>query len=381
MNMRPETRWLRSVSIAAIAAELERRQQAEAAAVAKMPTAEIAEKLRRRQRLDAARDGRADADLARRYLAGETLNHLAVAEGLQAGAVRRRLIAQLGAQRYRRQAILHEARARTQRRADYAPWTPADVEVLRRDYGRVPAPIIAAAMGRNVWQVRAAAKRYGLASTYAWFTKRREDIETCLRSRNAEGWPDAEVAQELGLDRHAVSGLRRRLGLPSQQYSERVRRKTAAAAAEQCRRMGVPNMGKLRVQVYRARARASGWPEDLRWRAVQILNALWDHGPMTRRQLAEAIGMPWKEGVHCNNLTGNGPGGTYTAELMRRGLVVCMGRIVPARSFRGHPTTVAVYSLPLTIQRAQPTLLCEAATQGAARAEQAPQQGTVSRSA
>lgn len=331
----PQTRWLRTVSLADIRAELRRRSQ-------------------RDRRLEAKRK-RHQVNMARRFTdGGATLDQIAGELGVPWNAVRKMLIAQLGAQRYRQHARLHEQRARTSGRPGYVPWTAGELELLRRDYGRVPGAAIAAALGRNVWQIRAAGIRYGLSRKYHWNARGPEEIEAALRARNAEGWADTEIARELGVDRHAVSGLRRRLGLPSRMYSERVRRAVAAGVARQCERLGIENMGKLRVKVHRDRARAAGWPEDLRWRAVQILNALWDHGPMTRRQLAEAIGMPWKEGVHEGNLTGNGRGGTYTAALMRRGLVVCLGRVARATSFLGHPSTVAVYSLPLTIQRAQP---------------------------
>lgn len=59
---------------------------------------------------------------------------------------------------------------------------------------------------------------------------------------------------------------------------------------------------------------------------MQILNALAAAGvPMTMLELAQAIGMRTDraDASHARVLlAGNGPGGTYTASLARRGLVV-----------------------------------------------------------
>lgn len=80
------------------------------------------------------------------------------------------------------------------------------------------------------------------------------------------------------------------------------------------------------------------------------VRTLWERGPMTRLELAEAIGMAWKGSR--KSLAGNGPGGSYLPTLMRRGLVVSLGRIVqtgPKGKRKGR--NVHLYSLPLTIQR------------------------------
>jgi len=67
---------------------------------------------------------------------------------------------------------------------------------------------------------------------------------------------------------------------------------------------------------------------------------------MTRRQLAAAIGMPWKGSR--KSLCGNGPGGSYLATLMRRGLVVVQKRAVKAS---GKGKSVDLYMIPLQVKR------------------------------
>ena len=116
---------------------------------------------------------------------------------------------------------------------------------------------------------------------------------------------------------------------------------------------GLPNLAALRAAVFRDRARASGWPEDLRPRAVQILNALWDRGPMTRTEIALAIGLRINYGGPHEIrkiLKSNDAEGSYLAHLLARGLLVDLGRVGTVVG-QGRGRSVHVYSLPLTIER------------------------------
>ena len=224
-------------------------------------------------------------------------------------------------------------------------WTPDEVEALRQLYRRVPAHEIAELLGRTKSQVQQAGSRYGFhKEACPW------DARTIARLRrlHARGWSDTEIAKAIGSERHVVGERRAKLGLPSVLWSGHQRRRVAAKTREQLRKAGVPTLGALRVKVYRDRARAAGWPEDLRPRAVQILSVLWERGPQTRRQLADAIGMPWKGARH--SLTSNDPEGSYLAHLARRGLVVRLGRHVK-RPGAGRGSSTNLYSLPLGIRR------------------------------
>lgn len=78
----------------------------------------------------------------------------------------------------------------------------------------------------------------------------------------------------------------------------------------------------MRAAAFRKYAADRGWPADLRPREVQILETLWHLGPQTLPELARRIGCrPNKRG---KLLHGNGPGGTYTATLLRRGLILAI---------------------------------------------------------
>lgn len=273
-------------------------------------------------------------------------------------------------------------------------WTEDELRVLRKGYGIRPLSEIAAELGRSPTSVRAAAKRFHIARSRripAWKTAfvrehyhkspcaviagcvrlstsklyqlaerlgishRRQGVDYAgaefqrtFSEKYAAGWSDAEIAAAVGGERHAVGEHRRRLGLPHNAYSEHRRERVRRKTQEQLEREGLSSLGELRVRVFRQRAKRAGWPEDLRPRAVQILNALWERGPMTRRELADAIGMPWRGSR--KSLVSNDPEGSYLAHLTARGLVVVLKRAKQVIG-RGSGRSQDVYSLPLSIQR------------------------------
>lgn len=230
-------------------------------------------------------------------------------------------------------------------RTDRHVWSRQDLRALRRRYGREPAPQIAAELGISVQKVRAAAGRIGLTRTRPRMTRR---IEAAIRRGNAAGRSDVEIAGPLGMKRQTVGAWRRRLGLPHQAHSDRQRRRVAATTRRRVAEAGCGSLAELKAVVIAARGRRLGWPEDLRWRAVQVLETLWLLGPMTRRRLADEIGMPWKG--QRQSLHSNDPEGSYLAHLMARGLVVHLGRCVP-RDGRGR--NVYLYSLPIGVAPAR----------------------------
>ena len=222
-------------------------------------------------------------------------------------------------------------------------FTDEQIEYVRAHYGRLTAAQIAQKIGRSASGVYQLAGRLGLSRKRP---RLGDAFDRKLKDLHGQGLTDTAIAARLGCERHTVGDHRGKLGLPANTHSAWQRRRVAARTREQLRRAGLPTLAALRAQAYRDRAAAAGWPDDLRPRAVQILNALWDRGPMTRRELAEAIGMPWKGSR--KSLTSNDPEGSYLAHLIKRGLVINLGRLRKA-SGRGHST--CVYSLPLWIDR------------------------------
>ncbi len=221
-------------------------------------------------------------------------------------------------------------------------WTPEEDTRIAAWYRKVPVRDLAASLDRSERAVYMRAIQLGVSGSRVDRTAARDRQ---LRALHAKGWSDPEIAEQLGADRSTIGQWRRALGLPSNAHNARHRAKTAAATRRQCRRMGVKNMAECRQRVWADAIRATGWPEDLRIRHVQILDALYRLGPMTRRELAEAIGMPW-QGTR-RSLKSSDPEGSYLAHLMKRGLVVNLGRI---RRAKGRGRGVCVYSVPLHVQ-------------------------------
>lgn len=209
------------------------------------------------------------------------------------------------------------------------PWTALESARVRRDYGRMPVTQIAAALRRTPSSVYQHARLLGLTKS-PWIDWARLDTE--LRRLQAQGWTDREIAVELRriagreIARKTVGNRRGALGLPHNGFSEHSRRTVATKTRKQLDRAGVATLAELRVKAWGDAARRCGWPRNLRPRHVQILNVLYQRGPMTRRQIADAVGMTWKGSR--KSLVSNDPEGTYLWHLVRRGLVVRLPRMV-----------------------------------------------------
>lgn len=230
-------------------------------------------------------------------------------------------------------------------------WQETEIDYLRRHYGKRPAKEIASELGRPLHQVYGAADRYGLSEPQRGLP---DEFHSILRLFHERGWSDAEIAEFWQLqgwpfDRRSICDHRRALGLPSNALSERRRRRVAAKTREQCRQAGLRSLAEVRCQAFERFARARGWPADLPPRCVQMLDVMYERGPMTRRQLAAAIGMPWKGSK--KTMVGSVPGGTYLAFLMRRGLVVKFRKVVKQP---GSGRNVDLYQLPLHVKRGVP---------------------------
>ncbi len=254
--------------------------------------------------------------------------------------------------------VLRQARRGDRPIARRRPWTAHELLFLRDQDGELTVPEIARRLGRSVRQVYQRRDRMGLSTPRVPIG---EAFGSYLLDRHAAGWSDAEIAagysrQHPGrrpMDRHTVGTERAKLGLPENRLHEHQRQRVAAKTAEQLRRAGLPSLAAVRAKAFRDYARAQGWPEDLRPRAVQILNAIWDGGPMTRRELARAIGMPDEyDRPHgeASVLASNDPEGSYLAHLAARGLVVVFKRAGRVTG-RGKGRSVDVYSLPTDIKR------------------------------
>lgn len=257
-----------------------------------------------------------------------SLEEMATAVGRSACAVKTR-IAKLGLSRSGRRQF-----------------TAAEDAVIRARYLDETAEAIARDLGRSAHSVHYRARVIGLHKERRFG----QVIIDAVREHHGKGWSDSEIAAAVGCTRKSVSAQRIALGLPANDRSEHLRDRVKRATRRQLDSAGLNSLADLKREVVRKRCRDAGWPEDLRQRHLDILNALWDRGPMTRREIADAVGMPWK-GTR-SSLTSNDPEGSYLAHLIRRGLVISFKR---AAMGQGRGRSCNVYSLALDVERQLPT--------------------------
>lgn len=241
----------------------------------------------------------------------------------------------------------------------HQPWSAEELAILRRDYKRVPVEQLAKRLGRTVNRIYAAAKRFGISDAQKIVIA--PDFDRFLRKHHAKGWSDAEIAAawsrahpQRTINRRTLGDRRNQLGLSHNALSKHRRRKVSEKTREQCRAAGVKSLAEVRSQAYAKFAALRGWPDDLAPRQVQMLDAIYERGPQTRRQLAEVVGCAWKHQRNwlCATRTGGKryAGGTYLTDLMHRGLVVRLpGRIVKSGPRKGQHCYL--YAIPVHIRR------------------------------
>jgi hypothetical protein len=242
-------------------------------------------------------------------------------------------------------------------------YPPAHIAIIRAEYGHTPTAALAKRLGRTRTSIYQAAVRMGLNQRHPKLDKR-PGLAAALRARHGEGWSDAEIGREVGADRHHIGNLRRRLGLPPNIWTPHMRDQVRRKTAEQLAKAGVPSMAYLRVRAIAEYARTRGWPEGLKRRQVQILELLWKNGPMTREDIGKTlklrrIARTYPSGtvgywypMHCNT-PGHGADSSYMGDLLKRGLIINLGRVVRNKpeGSTGQGRNTCLYSLPLNIER------------------------------
>lgn len=216
-------------------------------------------------------------------------------------------------------------------------WTDEEDALLRNTIpsNKMTARQVADRLGRTVTMVYGRMHKIGVRS--GLYKRWAPALIGRIRALHAKELSDREIGERVGIPRRSVNLVRLRLKLPINE--EGSRRGRLLAVANQMKSLGIRHGGDLRAYGFRRYARENGWPEDLRPREVQILNALAVHGPQTNVELADRIGANANKTYRTGNrrllLAGNGPGGTYTATLMRRGLVMRQKRYVTGQTKRG----------------------------------------------
>lgn len=223
------------------------------------------------------------------------------------------------------------------------PWKASDDVFLRKHFGKLTAAEIGKAINRSTGSVYQRASNLGLIQKRDPVEqKRRRDL---VAKHAKQGLSDSEVAAIVGIERRTVGDIRTKLGIPANGRSERFRKRVAAKTREQCAKAGVKNLAELKSEKVRELARKYGWPEYLSLRSIQIAEVLYRRGPMTRRQIAEAVGLPWKDRGTFKNRHVRGH--SYMSELMQSGIVVKLDRAIKGK---GKGKSCGLYMIALGVE-------------------------------
>lgn len=229
-------------------------------------------------------------------------------------------------------------------------WAPWQIEYAVANKRTSTADDIAAVTGKSRSGVHQLFDRLGMTAKRI---RRGPAFYRFIRSKHRLGWSDADIVAawnrkhpDQQLKRESLRDHRASLGLGSNRFSKHVRRKVARKTQEQCRRAGVKNLGQIRALAYRQFAERNGWPADLRPRAVQIMNLLYERGPQTRQAIAAATGMLWKGSR--KSLVSNDPEGSYLAHLLAVDLVIQLPRLVKGK---GRGKSVHLYAVAPHVRR------------------------------
>lgn len=138
-----------------------------------------------------------------------------------------------------------------------------------------------------------------------------------------QGYSDGHIARELGINRRELAHYRRRhLRIGAIPRKEQLDRHTSYRTQQQT--LG-RSLGEHRAALYWSIGPRLGWPEGIRFRAVQCLELLLQNPcGMTRAQLRDQLGLT------DSQMASNDPQGSYLANLVARGLVAAAARVVPS---------------------------------------------------
>ena len=214
-------------------------------------------------------------------------------------------------------------------------WNANEDACLREHYRQRGCAWVERALGRTAASVQKRAARLGISTSYRpgmWTTA----DDAALKRLYEEGHTGREIARQLGRHHRTVHEHRVRLGIPLNWSEER--------NSERLRELSIRSGQRVRfVEAQKDRhnkfARDCGWPEGLTPRQVTILNLLWERGPLTRREIVDALGMKWRGPKQT--LAFHRPGrASYLGHLTSLGLVVRLR--VPGEKYHAYTLGLAV---------------------------------------
>lgn len=209
-------------------------------------------------------------------------------------------------------------------------FTRSEDDYLRTWYGIESVDQIARTLYTSVSAVYRRAAKLGL--THTRNSASDDQILTVLRELHPLGYSDAELVPIIAqryrtdpTDRHRVGELRRSIGLKSNALSPRRRENVRRKTGEQLAQAGCDSLAQLRNKRWAQWKSDLGWPPQLTVRAVQSLEIFYRHGPLTRVQLCQLLGVSSKKRTAPIS---NAKGGTVLAELQAAGLITMVRKAV-----------------------------------------------------
>jgi hypothetical protein len=178
-------------------------------------------------------------------------------------------------------------------------WTPEELRLLERYRRTMPLADLAGLLHKTYNQVKGAVRRLRLKAQAPGTPKIRHSYAEWIaqygerfKNLHRHGYSDEDIAGLIpGMSVYTARGLRQKLGLPSNIYGERHRRKMARFARE--------NM-QFRVTSM-LEAERLGWPGRSLGEA-RALTALAEYGPLTREELTSHLGIKWGSGSNSLSL-------------------------------------------------------------------------------
>jgi hypothetical protein len=172
-------------------------------------------------------------------------------------------------------------------------WTPEELRLLERYRRTMSLSDLADVLHKSYNQVKGAVRRLRLKAQAPGAPKLKRSYDEWIaqygerfKSLHRHGYSDQDIAGLIpGMSVYTARGVRQKLGLPSNIYGERHRRKMARFARE--------NM-QFRVTSM-LEAERLGWPGRSLGEA-RTLTALAEYGPLTREELTARLGIKWGSG-------------------------------------------------------------------------------------
>jgi len=226
-------------------------------------------------------------------------------------------------------------------------WTDTESEYVIKHYGRKKVDTIASYLSRSVSSVYQHARKIGVCETHDRAAAARRDCK--IKQLHLKGWSSSEIEKAVDIGHRSIRERIHKMGMIPNGRNARYRKRVAKKTKEQCAAAGVKNLAELRSKEMKRVARNLGWPDYLSLRSVQILETLFQLGPMTRKQIAKAIGLKWV-GVQHTFKNKRVPGHNYLAELQRAGLVV---RLESAITHKGKGNHQDLYMVALEVEPCQ----------------------------